>query len=52
MSNEDIIKLRKICQEDAAVLMELNNNKDIAYYVVGNPRVVNMEQQLLWMEKL
>lgn len=45
------VRLRPICKEDAAVLMELNNNKAISDYVVGNPTVVTMEQQLRWMEK-
>lgn len=43
------VKLRPICTEDADVLMELNNSKEIAFYVVGNPQTVNMEQQLAWM---
>ena len=49
--NELGIKLRSICNDDAIVLMELNNSRLIADYVVGNPEIVNMEQQLNWIEK-
>ena len=46
------ILLRKIEQEDAIVLMNLNNNPEIMKCVVGNPKVVTMEQQKKWMEKI
>lgn len=49
--NELGIKLRSICNDDAIVLMELNNSKLIADFVVGNPEIVNIEQQLNWIEK-
>lgn len=46
------VELRPICQDDAPILMELNNNKEIAGFVVGNPQTVSLQQQLLWMEKI
>lgn len=52
MNNELNVSLRPLCKEDASVLMELNNNKSIADFVVGNPQIVNMEQQLAWMSKV
>lgn len=45
------IQLHPIQNEDAQVLMELNNSREIAQYVVGNPTVVNIEQQLNWIRK-
>ena len=45
------VKLRWIQENDASVLMELNNNNEIANCVVGNPKKVNYEEQLLWMTK-
>ena len=36
---------------DAAFLMELNNDLEIARYVVGNPKQVTLQEQLQWMEK-
>ncbi|MDB9104114.1 GNAT family protein [Parabacteroides distasonis] len=45
------VKLRWIEENDASVLMELNNNNEIANCVVGNPKKVNYEEQLLWMTK-
>ena len=47
-----IIKLRSICMDDAVVLMELNNSKEVADFVVGNPQKVNLEQQLKWMTNI
>ena len=46
------VELRPMCKADAAVLMELNNNKEVSNYVVGNPQTVSLEQQLSWMEKV
>lgn len=46
------VQLRPICRDDAVVLMELNNNKQIADFVVGNPQVVTLEQQLRWMDRI
>ncbi len=46
------VKLRRIERKDANILMELNNNDVIAKSVVGNPRKVNIEEQLLWMDSL
>ena len=46
------IELRPISSNDAYVLMELNNCNEISNYVVGNPKMVSLEQQLEWMEKL
>lgn len=49
--NSQVI-LRNVVKEDAIFLMELNNDLEIAKYVVGNPKQVNMEEQLQWMEKI
>lgn len=46
------VNLRSLSVEDAAVLMELNNNQDVAKFVVGTPQIVTIEQQLQWMSKL
>lgn len=46
---ESNVRLRPICKEDATVLMELNNDKAISDFVVGNPKEVNLEQQMQWM---
>ena len=48
---DSYVKLRWIEENDASVLMELNNNNEIANCVVGNPKKVNYEEQLLWMTK-
>ena len=48
----DNISLRHIIIEDAPALMELNNNPEIAKCVVGNPRIVTLQEQLKWMEKI
>lgn len=50
--NSKLISLRKIRIEDASLLMELNNNQDIAKFVVGNPILVNMDQELKWIKNL
>lgn len=49
---ENKILLKSISTEDAEVLMELNNNPEVSKYVVGNPVIVDLEQQLRWMKKL
>lgn len=46
------ILLRPIKMEDAEVLMELNNNLTVSKYVVGNPVIVDLSQQLKWMNNL
>lgn len=46
------ISLRDIEIEDAVFLMELNNDLEIAKYVVGNPKQVTLEEQMQWMENL
>ncbi len=46
------VKLRPIEIQDAPVLMELNNSKQIADFVVGNPTQVNLEQQISWIQGL
>lgn len=46
------IELRPISSNDAYVLMELNNSEEISKFVVGNPKKVSFEQQMLWMENL
>ena len=45
------ILLRFIETNDAAFLMELNNDLEIAKYVVGNPRQVTLQEQMFWMKK-
>ncbi|MCI8666525.1 MAG: GNAT family N-acetyltransferase [Dorea sp.] len=53
MKNSDnSINLRSIKRDDASVLQELNNNEEIAKCVVGNPKKVNIEEQLLWIDTL
>lgn len=47
-----VVHLRPIYKDDAIVLMELNNNKLISDYVVGNPQNVSFDQQMAWMERL
>lgn len=44
--------LRFVENTDAVLLLELNNDLEIAKYVVGNPKQVTMEEQLQWMEKI
>lgn len=44
------VALRELEASDAAFLMELNNDLEIARFVVGNPRQVTLEEQLRWME--
>ena len=46
------ISLRTIEMKDAVFLMELNNDLEIAKYVVGNPKQVTLEEQMQWMENL
>ena len=46
------ITLRQIDINDAEVLMELNNNTQISDYVVGNPSIVTIKQQIEWMKKI
>lgn len=46
----DSLRLRSLEMSDAAFLMELNNDLEIARLVVGNPRQVTLEEQLRWME--
>lgn len=51
-THESDVRLRPLCIEDAHVLMELNNNEEISKFVVGTPRKVTFEQQLLWMTRV
>ena len=53
LKNEEyLIVLRDIEEKDAAFLMELNNDKDISKYVVGNPKIVTIQEQIKWMEQV
>lgn len=52
MTNELGVRLRFVVLEDAAFLMELNNDLEIAKYVVGNPKQVSLQEQIRWMENL
>lgn len=49
---ESKIQLRSICLDDAFMLIELNNNESISNFVVGNPKIVDLEQQLRWMAEV
>lgn len=51
-SKKNCILLKPISVEDAEVLMELNNSPEVSKYVVGNPVVVDLKQQLKWMDSL
>lgn len=50
-NDEHRIVLRSLENSDAEFLMELNNDPEIAKYVVGNPRTVTLQEQMQWMEK-
>lgn len=52
MNKKQKVIIRKIEESDAIVLMELNNNEEIAQYVVGNPKKVSLEEQMKWMQNL
>ena len=49
-NDSKLLNLRDISLKDAVLLMELNNNKNIAKYVVGNPTIVTLEEEKLWIE--
>lgn len=50
-SDDHKVCLRELEMRDAAFLMELNNDLEIAQYVVGTPKQVTLQEQLQWMEK-
>ena len=50
--NECCVSLRFVTFDDAAFLMELNNDLEIAKYVIGNPKQVTLQEQMLWMKNL
>ena len=50
-NDEHQIALRYLDIGDAELLMDLNNDTEIARCVVGNPRSVTLQEQLQWMEK-
>lgn len=50
--NNHRISLRSLAVSDASILMELNNDLDIAKYVVGNPKQVNIQEQMQWVERI
>ena len=52
LNSDKKVELRPIRFSDAQFLMELNNNDEIAKYVVGTPRKVTLEEQKKWMELL
>ncbi len=52
MSDGQIVSLRFINENDASVLMQLNNDAEISKYVVGNPKQVTLQEQMQWMEKI
>jgi len=49
---KDNVKLRNITSDDASVLMELNNDPEIARSVVGNPQKVTFDEQMKWMNRI
>lgn len=51
-SQKNDVTLRNIVEEDASVLLELNNDPNIAKCVVGNPQKVTMKEQIEWMKNL
>jgi len=51
MQKNNVI-LRKIKNTDADVLMELNNDLEIAKCVVGNPQKVTIQEQIQWMNNI
>lgn len=51
-SKKESILLKPISVEDAEVLMELNNSSEVSKYVVGDPVIVDLNQQLKWMNSL
>ena len=53
MKSEDSrIVLRKIEIQDAEFLMELNNDREISRFVVGNPKIVTLQEQMQWMNNI
>lgn len=49
-NDSKLLNLRDISLKDAVLLMELNNNKNIAKFVVGNPTTVTLEEEKLWID--
>lgn len=53
LQSEDLkVSIRSIKAEDAKTLMEMNNNDQIAKFVVGTPKKVTIDEQMKWMERL
>jgi len=50
-TNKQALCLRGLQLSDAELLMELNNDPEIAHMVVGNPSPVTLQEQLAWMER-
>lgn len=46
------IVLRNINENDAKLLMDMNNEPYVAKYVVGNPKHVTLEEQIKWIKNL
>ncbi len=51
-SDDAQISLRAIENKDAEFLMELNNNIEISHFVVGNPKIVTLQEQMQWMKNI
>lgn len=51
-TDESQVVLRPVVISDAELLMELNNDPEIAKYVVGTPCVVTLTEQMQWMERI
>lgn len=46
------LRLREISLEDAELLLNLNNDEDIAKCVVGEPNKVTLQDQIRWINNL
>ena len=51
INDKSQIVLRSIKEDDAEFLMELNNDKEITHFVVGNPKIVTLDEQKEWMNR-
>ncbi len=51
-SKDGKTSIRSIRNSDAATLMEMNNDTQIAKFVIGTPKKVTLEEQRLWMDSI
>lgn len=53
LKNDDSqVVLRSIKIKDAEFLMELNNDQEISHFVVGNPKIVTLQEQMQWLNNI